>query len=292
MINYEAHADFWNFINRRHSIFLKKEDGEPKPWTNDPILQSWHFCNPFRQNDKQTRILQDKVIGPHWRDPRRELMLFNIFVYRAFNLHSTYDYIFNTIKTDDHTWIEYWPTFMVIDTLQKYVHTGHTLTSGAYMLRGYEGMPKYHSIPKSLEKVWNIKDQLTDLITTASPTLQGTHNLLVNQKFWGWGPFTCYQIVLDLLYTPILQGATDVNTWCCFGPGAKRGLREIWPDLKLTEPFMLAAAQTLLIDQGKYLEEHVPTMNLQDIEFSLCELQKYRRIKNGGRAKEKYNGRN
>lgn len=286
MINWDAYTDFWYFINERHRIYLTKEISGKKPYTNDPIFQQWKFCNVFRRLDKQSKWLIDNVITPHchpeYDDPA--LMLFNIFAFRAFNYWPTYDALVDAFA--EGIWLQSWDKNIAIKALKE---LEGQLTSGAYMLRGREGQPKYVSICDTLDEIWDRKEKLLESIQLGV-TLQNAYEHILSSNFWGWGPFTSYQIALDLTYTPILEDPVDINEWCAFGPGAKRGLREIWPDLVLKEEWMIEAAKSLLADQVKYREGHVPELNLQDIEFCLCELSKYRRIKRGGRGKEKYAG--
>lgn len=283
-INIQAQNDFWWFVNERHRMYLKKAAGAPKPWTEDPALRDWKYCNVFRSLDTQSRILISEL-NSH-SDASIQTKIFNIFVFRAFNWWVTYKEIGG--------WFTDWDA----ETLGK-VYTmlemrqGVKLTSGAYMIRGREGMPKYESIVQTLTDIWNNLESLTEDIREED-TLENAYNAIMAQDFWGWGPFTAYQVVLDFTYgnDPVLKWTlnTDINSWCEFGPGAKRGLREIWPEIKLTRDFMIEGAKHLLLDQVKYREEHVPEMTLQDIEFCLCELSKYRRIKAGGKSKERYAG--
>lgn len=287
--NQEAFLDFWGFINERHRIFLKKEQGFPKPWTPDPILQKWRFCNVFRNLDTQSRWLIKKVIEPHWEDDPA-LMIFNIYAFRAFNWWPTYHGITSNWTGNGDAFIYSWNPERILDIIYSMISEGDTkLTSGAYMIRGREGMPKYESIVQTLTEIWEAKDELAlRLWAVGSNSLEEYQKLLMERKFWGWGAFTTYQIVLDLTYTKWLEHAVDINTWCEFGPGAVKGIREIYPELP--KNMILDAARGLLLDSPKFLEPHVPTLTLQDIEFSLCELQKYRRIKNGGRSKQHYAG--
>lgn len=281
----EAHEAFWYWINERHRIFLKRWRGDPKPWTDDPVLQNWKFCNPFRVNDKQTKLLMDNVILPHWNsDPA--LMLFNIYAFRAFNWWPTYA---NLVKDfGKNGWLTQWSEVMAWDSLEDTIKTNGQLTSGAYMIRGREAMPKYKSIAQTLDHVWRLSKPLAHVIGNMN-RMGDVANVLMENQFWGWGHFTTYQVVLDLTYSPLLQDPIDINTWCEFGPGARRGIRCIWPQLPNRE--LVTFAMSLQLHQKEYLEEHVPYMTLQDIEFSLCELSKYLRIKNGGKGKEGYAGR-
>ncbi len=38
------------------------------------------------------------------------------------------------------------------------------------------------------------------------------------------GPLTAYEVVSDLRWTPVLGGATDINTWASVGAGCANGL--------------------------------------------------------------------
>ena len=68
--------DFWYWVNERHSIYLRKAAGDPRPWTKDPILQRYKFTNVFRELDMGTKWLRECIILPHWSDG--PLLLFNI----------------------------------------------------------------------------------------------------------------------------------------------------------------------------------------------------------------------
>src|SRR3989338_5028152 len=42
-----------DFVHERLSIWQKKTSGLAMPYTKDPILQKYRFCNVFRECDKQ-----------------------------------------------------------------------------------------------------------------------------------------------------------------------------------------------------------------------------------------------
>ena len=55
---------FYNYINERHAIYLKRSIGEPFPWTDDEILQTYSFCNVYRELDKVTVWIRE-----NWKEP-------------------------------------------------------------------------------------------------------------------------------------------------------------------------------------------------------------------------------
>lgn len=287
-INRQNLEIFTYWINERHRIYIKKTAGEPKPWSDDPIFQNYKFDNVFRYLDKQSQWLIQHVIKPHKEDDPA-ILLFNIFVFRAFNWSPTYAEILTQLYNagfKENAWIDYWEEENIKNVLEPIsLDPTRQLTSGAYMIRGYKDKPKWESIPETLTQIWERKNALTEYIQKWH-LLQTTTEAFINQRFWGWGPFTCYQVALDLTYTTILENPRDINTWCEFGPGAIRGLTAIFPDIKKKD--YLNAAKWLL--KNVVTEEHVTQLNLQDIEFCLCELQKYLRIKEGMGGVAKYNG--
>ena len=279
MVNQENFDTFWYWINERYAILQKKNAGEPKPWSDDPIFQEWKFCNVFRTDDKQTQFYLNNVVEPH-EDDDPGLIIFNAYAFRAFNLYSTYDVMGG--------WFNHWSPTLAKQRIQNYSVYGKSIMSGAYMIRGREGMPKYESIILTLDAVWESRNELASALSN-NTGIQNAFDVLMNMGFWGWADFTTYQVVLDLTYTKILRGAQDLNEWCTFGPGAKRGLELIYPGIKPSN--YLTGTKELYLLQDEHRGSHVPQLSLQDIEFSLCETSKYVRILNGGHGKQKYPGK-
>src|SRR5262245_5824366 len=56
---------YW--IQEREAIRLRREAGQPAPWTNDPILAAWRFCNVRRECDRVTIWIRD-----NWREPHND----------------------------------------------------------------------------------------------------------------------------------------------------------------------------------------------------------------------------
>ena len=68
-----------DFAHERLLIWQKKALNEPMPYTNDPILQKYRFCNVFREFDKQTIAIHTML------NPLRDnfaLWLLNMFYCR------------------------------------------------------------------------------------------------------------------------------------------------------------------------------------------------------------------
>lgn len=62
MSNYDW-AVHW--IIEREKIRIKKETGEPFPWTEDPILKAYRFCNVRREDDTVTKWIAENIRKPY-----------------------------------------------------------------------------------------------------------------------------------------------------------------------------------------------------------------------------------
>ena len=55
-------------MRERENIRLRREQGLSRPWTSDPFLQHYRFCNIRREDDRTTRW-----IAEHWRTPHQPI---------------------------------------------------------------------------------------------------------------------------------------------------------------------------------------------------------------------------
>lgn len=138
------------------------------------------------------------------------------------------------------------------------------------------------------------------------------------------GPFMAYEVVSDLRYTVLLDKAPDIMTWANAGPGATRGLNRIWgrtPINKAIRPAQQSEEMRQLLEcsrDNRYWpswEDDVggywyngpdsidpslliagsrdsrpwPQWDMRTVEHTLCEADKYMRVKLGeGRMKQRF----
>lgn len=267
---------FWYWVNERHAIYVRRSEGAPKPWTEDPILQTYKFTNVFRQLDRGTVWLTDNFIGPH-ADDDTALLMFNIGWYRLFNWTGTGDLI---------GWQTNWRPKTVTKRLKSAEAKGDQIFTGAHIVWSEGGIPKIDGIIQQCNELWRKRVYLVS-IARYTRTLRGTFDELTQIR--GIGSFIAYEIVSDLRHTRLLTDARDINTWANVGPGAMRGLRRLDP--KITPKEALPAMIGLLARSRTSTLSHVPDMELRDIEHSLCEFDKFCRIKFGeGKTRSRYPG--
>lgn len=257
---------FFGWINERHRIWVRRNDGAPKPWTDDPILQQYKFTNAFRQLDRGTIALQEML--DHDAEPY--LIVFNVIWYRLFNLdvHAT-----GLGFVDD------------LDRVHEYFHSckGKVFTS-AHMTTGVAGEDKVDTYLQAVDMASEYCNWIADNAATMEEMFR---NLL---HLYMVGKFVAYEIVCDLRFTKVLADAPDKLSWANVGPGAKRGM------IRLGLEPSVDSMRDLLVMAPQHLGDHVLNapvpFELREIEHSLCEFDKYERVRTGvGRPRQKYNGR-
>lgn len=290
---------YFNWINERHAIYLRRQEGLPWPWTYDTILREYRFTNVFRELDTVTVWLRE-----NWREPYADhsKLYFNIAMYRQFNWPPTMETIgYQTYHGDplinDDDKVNPWDATENTWWVEDYQNAGNKTWTGAYIIRG----PASQSTNPHTGLKWTSKaDYMFHLVLepvwqAAEPDWQS----MTLQQAWEWwmqfdgfGPFLSYEVVTDMRHTRYLRNASDIMTWANAGPGAIRGLNRIagWPiTYNATQQEYNEMMRELLRVSPQYLAKYVPPLEMRDVEHCLCEYDKYLRVKLGeGRPRSKY----
>jgi hypothetical protein len=75
---------YWYFASERQQMFARRVAGEPGPWTEDPILREFKFCNVFRAADRVSQYMIRDVCY-HDEPCTPEDRLFQILAFRTFS---------------------------------------------------------------------------------------------------------------------------------------------------------------------------------------------------------------
>lgn len=273
-------ADFFRFLREREAVRIAKDSGLPKPWTNDPVLRDFYFCNVFREDDRVTRWFRENVRDPLARDNR---VIMATIAFRWFNYIPTGVAILDTLLTKGYD------RALFERALRPIRDRGEKLFTGAFMINSAPVIDKLTSILDCL-------DAAKEITAGWKPgtSLEVYHADL--RAIPRLGNFMAYQVVCDLRFTSILWDATDINEWSSAGPGAARGLVHVF-DCPLFA-YGSEAGQEQMLDYMKELLEwsRLPgfwpkewrPMELSTIQHSLCEYDKYRRGQLGTRLKRGY----
>jgi hypothetical protein len=296
---------FFAYLVERESVRIRREVLRlPRPWTGDPILQKYRFCNVYREDDKTTRWFRD-----HVRDSlqtRPEVLLATV-LFRWFNRIATGEAIFCQTGIYHSGISTAWGEFLRVMRERGEVKTSvlrHAITSyvgerGPYVTGAY--MIPTHMVPGSLPKLEGVLKLVewfaeTDWENFAESMLSLRSEPWTLAEAWGvlkdhrgFGPFMAYEVVTDLWWTDLLGDAPDAWTWANPGPGAKRGLDRIHGrDLRRSVPRdqqiremreLLAEARTRW--PSSILGVSQAPWTMREVEHGLCEFDKYERTRLG-----------
>lgn len=274
---------FLYWISERHGIYEKRMRGEPKPWSDDKILQTCFFTNPYRENDKTTVWFRENI-----RQPLRDIpaVVFATICFRWFNYIPTGEIL---VKHSLHTNWNKAKAILVLSRLEK-------VFTGAFMIPAPPGSKKVVHVCSCLDGIWRNRDDLVYNVS-GGKSLQQAHKALIGIKWLG--NFMAYEVVTDLRHTYVLENAPDIMTWANPGPGCIRGLRRL-QGLPLSAKGNSdclprpAGWQNTMQDLLKAVQErlpHLPPFEIREVEHSLCEFDKMERVLwSQGKAKRRYNG--
>ncbi len=243
---------FFDYARERQLILLRKRAGQAKPWTVDPVLRAYRFCNVFREDDKVTqhlRSITNKMVS-------YDQILLATILYRWFNRPETGDSLFNH-RLEEYDWTpfqKFFDIYLNTDTYNISVLKEGILAhqpngpyvTGAYCIIGAPHMPKLDGILEVFRMFLtekrpfdNIQDGEIIEICSWGWREVADHCLAYSgrvpmETVWDWfrrysrsGDFMAYEVVTDLYHTPLLAGAPDTMTWANAGPGAIRGLNRL-----------------------------------------------------------------
>lgn len=269
---------YW--IEERERIrYLKEELKQEPPWTGDPILKEFKFCQVFREDDRTTRWFRT-----HMREPLRnspEVFMATI-AFRFFNLIET-----GRTLLDNNLHIE-WDRPKAIEEIKK----NPKWITGAYIVKSPNRMDKVTGVTECVSHIWDDRENIVKQLESFT-TLEEAWKFLMQYPYIG--PFVSYEMVTDLRHTYLLEDATDICSWGNPGPGAMRGLNRLtgrplefckrsWDWHSEMLDLYDWCSQKLDLSKLNYAFE------MREVEGGLCEFDKYSRILKGqGRTRSVYN---
>lgn len=284
------------FMTERHRIYLARAAGEPGPWTEDEILRTYRFTNVYRELDRVTVWIRENVREPF---ANSEHLWFMLAIARYVNWPETLAELIETRGA----WPEkdFWSAKRFTEVLAARAARGEKVYTGAYVIRAESDRSKeWYSWSKHryiaeiiLGRLWEDRT-FWGLSLSIGLSLHQVWDLFQEPRYVGWGPFMAYEVVTDLRWTRYLRGAPDVLSWANAGPGALRGLNRLLGQ-RLSHPLRPADAAGMMREILGGLDEGWPgawpRLEMRDVEHSLCEFDKYERVRLGeGRPRALFRG--
>jgi len=288
--------EFFEFIFERQLVWYNRNIKNTKSWTHDKTLQKYKFCNCYRELDKGTQYIINKLKT----EKSRETIFQNVVFYRFFNK-------FNLYEDLDISLIENWNKERIKELIKRFDYLrsqGKTIFHDAYLISGNKTKePKHIFILKVLESSFSNK-KTKEIIKGIDNCKTPEESMQVIKKIPKVGDFLAYEIWTDLTYFNFFKRKWTDNDFVNIGPGAKWGLELIY-EKKLSNKEQLEKINHLHKVQKQFLEKikknklswkdisykdcftNSPYLSLRNIEHSLCEFRKYLRLKEG-KGKKRY----
>lgn len=215
---------YWKFAYERQKAFEARSSGKPGPWTDDPIIQEYKFCNVFRAADRVSQYMIRNVCyneEPSSPDDR----IFQIVAFRFFSSIETWEAarkllgrtpIINDLVDGSFE-----------DTLEAIRMKNGKLYTGAFILCATDayGRKMKHLNHIELFKDMFVNRNLGERLRRAV-SLEAVYRVLHELPLIG--DFMAYQIAIDLNYSEYVN--FDENDFTKAGPGAVRGINKVFQD--------------------------------------------------------------
>lgn len=284
-------TDLFAFAAERQRVLQRRRAGEAPPWTIDPVLQQYRFCNVYREDDRTTVWFRDRIRGPLSESSH---VLLATIACRWFNWIPSMDALRPMLLEGR------WDIGEARRLLRESAARSGQVVTGAFVVHSPNGrgMDKVDGLTWCIDQFAQRSSFLSSTIY-AERSLEKAHRTLLGQRIDSLGPFMAYEVVTDLRHTYLLRGADDVNSWASAGPGAARGLAWVTHgNLDKVEGYGGAAAQArmnrqmqdiLIQSRGRWHPSLGPPWEMREVEHTLCEFDKFRRAQTGQRLKRKFN---
>lgn len=291
---------FFDYLTERENVRLRKEAGDFFPWTEDQILRTYKFTNVRRHHDKTSTRLREHFYKEHFNDDRRSILM-NCATYRYFGTYEFADAIGWTDFGDMNE--DHWE--FVKETAADRLFNRERVFTGAYVITN-QGIsaPKQEVVVDHFLK--GLQKHIPEImkISESTQSWRRTSDFMMNNvKGFGGTGFMTKEVLLDTTYTGFWQNYSeqpnedaftfpaDWETWTPIGPGALRGAARVSGD-ETAKPLKNSQA-TEIISTLYQLQDmffgHDFHLSPTDIQFGLCEFDKYERVRLGqGKPRSKY----
>lgn len=283
---------FVHWIEERYKIHLKKDvNHEDKPWTEDPILQTYRFTNVRREHDRQTKYLINNIVNNP--DLTLEEKILNNILFRYWNLWESMKSLGGPWKEKD---LKSGAAIKKAEKLydpDKAYFTNVFYTSGTKRMLRKEFHIENFAIGVLHLGQEAVKRGIPQAILKAEDPIKICKIL---QTLPGIAGFLSYQIFVDCTYIP--EFPFSENEFTVAGPGCKKGIDCLFSDkdgMTYEECiFWIKDNITKISDiNPKKLMTDLPKedrfLSVMSLENCFCEFSKYHRtFYEEGKPRNKY----
>lgn len=273
----EVYRTYWQFAAERQRIFERRLTGVSGPWTEDPILATYKFCNAFRASD---RVSQDLIRNVLYSDGdfSPEDTVLRTVLFRLFSRERTWELLDGA---SEGLRVGTFDVKKLDRLLERELAAGHRIYTAAFILCANSafGHARKHANHLALLEMM-LRDGKLWKGLAAARALEDVYDILLGYPLIG--PFMAYQIAIDLNYGEVFDFSE--NDFTVAGPGAKRGIRKVFSDtseMSDSEVIMWMVqnqreeCETLGIECTMLFGRPLHAIDIQNL---FCEVDKYSRV--------------
>jgi len=274
----EVYDSYWKFAVERQSVFFKRLEGQPEPWTDDPVISAHKFTNAYRASDRVSQYLIRNVIYRDDLPSAPDEVTFRVLLFKLFNKIETWELLEHSlgrITCRDYAFGKY------DKVLSQAMRAGGRIYSAAYIMppggTAFGFTAKHQNHLKLLERM--MSDDISGQLAKMS-RMQDAFELL--RSYPTIGDFLAYQFVTDINYGEVTNFSE--SEFVVPGPGARDGLRKCFSD---TAGLNEAELIRLVMDSQEKEFERLGLsfkslwsrrLQLIDCQNLFCEVDKFARV--------------
>jgi DNA polymerase len=270
----------------RENARKRKEAGQPWPWSDDPIIANYRFCNVERERDAGTIAIMRDVIEPFQNHP--DLVFIDIVA----RLHNEPDCIRDLVAANCLAPFDPAHYRAVLEERQTRKPKANNYRYQAYKALmvpvALAGTPAhiYHAT-MALPEIWAKREYLRP---RSDDTLRSFTDRL--RECYGIDSFFAGQIAADLKFVEPLKHAADWWTFALPGPGSRPGLNRLRgraPKTAWREWHWCLEIERLHEEIAPVFERAgLPRLHRQNLQSVCCEINKYEKKRAGEGAPPPY----
>ena len=253
---------FFNYCKERENIRLLRENGDPFPWTEDPIFQKGRFLNVFREDDRVSKSILSFANELKHDLPK---LIQAVFFARWCNSQHTLDELSYKMLLEPEK------------LLKKLKSLNNWCNYNAYPVESvlWNGK-KYSRLDTAVKLFFNINESLEEMIIDAKgDVIKAT--IKINQEFQMENDFPIFMAVIDLAW--FRPDVVYPNSHVPTGIGEVAYLDRLQRYLGLKDHQETCVKMIEL--QKEYWPEAKRKFQPIDIEYLSCECRKYYSYVNG-----------
>ena len=267
---------YWRFAAERQSIFFKRYQNKPWPWTSDPVLNQYKFTNAYRASDRVSQYLIKNVI--YQGEQSEKEIFFRIILFKIFNRIETWKLLQKELGTISYATYCFERYNTLLDLA---INAKRAIFSAAYIMPSGKSLfnytRKHSNYLKLLEHM--MRDDVPLRITEAR-SMKKVFEIMRSYPLIG--DFLAYQYTIDINYSN-LTNFSEME-FVIPGPGAKDGIRKCFSSLGGLNDMDIIRLVTDRQQQEferlgiKFESLWGRSLQLIDCQNLFCEVDKYARI--------------